>query len=287
MEINSILEKGYDIVRDTQLEKLLKYDQISYLVENFVTFENKKIKQGDAEFNMLVPAGHTAADQDPYFTTTAHEPASTHMFIKHIEPEDTVWDIGSIVGYFSVLAANQNENPDKVHAFESSTLKCWLIEQQNKLLDGKIKINEAWISDDDTTGLMLDSYAKSTEMPDFVKIDIEGAEVPALRGMEETIKKQQPILLVEVHPNKIKFGYGSSDKHLLEWLSEYYNIRACERFRDQDFNWQDDWRPLTKGLHDLRWNDARVKGYEDRLSNPLGWIDWDSYQIVCLPEQDL
>lgn len=50
--------------------------------------------------------------------------------------------------------------------------------------------------------------------PDFVKIDIQGFELEALKGMEKTIKKNNPIILVEISQdlNLIKqylknFGY--------------------------------------------------------------------------------
>lgn len=35
--------------------------------------------------------------------------------------------------------------------------------------------------------------------PDFVKIDIEGMELAALRGMEETLRHHRPALYIEVH----------------------------------------------------------------------------------------
>ena len=33
--------------------------------------------------------------------------------------------------------------------------------------------------------------------PILVKIDIEGGELPALRGMEETLKRSRPVLIIE------------------------------------------------------------------------------------------
>ena len=48
----------------------------------------------------------------------------------------------------------------------------------------------------ESTSIMIDPLAID---PDLVKIDVEGAEARVLRGMVETIKRAQPILLIEMH----------------------------------------------------------------------------------------
>jgi hypothetical protein len=40
--------------------------------------------------------------------------------------------------------------------------------------------------------------------PVMVKIDIEGGELSALQGMEETLKRSRPVLIVESHKQEIK-----------------------------------------------------------------------------------
>ena len=37
-------------------------------------------------------------------------------------------------------------------------------------------------------------------LPALIKMDVEGAEVAALRGAHEVIRASRPVLLVEVHP---------------------------------------------------------------------------------------
>jgi len=45
----------------------------------------------------------------------------------------------------------------------------------------------------------LDDLAKSYFVPDFIKMDIEGAEDAALRGAEEILATRRPSLIIEVH----------------------------------------------------------------------------------------
>jgi len=50
----------------------------------------------------------------------------------------------------------------------------------------------------------LDNLIPETERIDFIKIDVEGAEILVLRGARETILRNQPIVVFE-------FGIGGSD----------------------------------------------------------------------------
>lgn len=69
----------------------------------------------------------------------------------------------------------------------------------------------------------LDAYCSSLGVaPDFIKIDIEGAEKHALLGAEDTIRKHRPIFMVEVtrdHEEIYAFmrrmGYELYDDHLV------------------------------------------------------------------------
>eukprot|EP00456_Euglypha_rotunda_P024295 TRINITY_DN19924_c0_g1_i1.p1 TRINITY_DN19924_c0_g1~~TRINITY_DN19924_c0_g1_i1.p1 ORF type:complete len:111 (+),score=7.05 TRINITY_DN19924_c0_g1_i1:125-457(+) len=52
----------------------------------------------------------------------------------------------------------------------------------------------------------------------FVKIDIEGAEYFALRGMTKLIAKHQPVLLIEVQPYFLK-GFNIDEQEFREWIT--------------------------------------------------------------------
>jgi FkbM family methyltransferase len=54
----------------------------------------------------------------------------------------------------------------------------------------------------------------------FVKVDVEGAELAVLQGGTETLRRHQPVLLLEIeHRHLDKYGVGSAD--LLRHLREY------------------------------------------------------------------
>lgn len=66
----------------------------------------------------------------------------------------------------------------------------------------------------------LDAYLAQSPVPkvDVIKVDIEGAELPFLRGAERTLRTQRPRLIVEVQDKSAAAaGYAASD--ILDYLS--------------------------------------------------------------------
>lgn len=53
----------------------------------------------------------------------------------------------------------------------------------------------------------------------FIKIDIEGAEIFALKGMKKLISKHRPAILIEVVPLFLQ-GFGVSEFELAKWIGD-------------------------------------------------------------------
>ena len=67
----------------------------------------------------------------------------------------------------------------------------------------------------------LDDYAKAAPAPDFVKCDVEGAEVEVFHGAIQLLRDKQPILLIEMHSEENR-------RILLEELSRIgYACKTC------------------------------------------------------------
>ena len=59
-----------------------------------------------------------------------------------------------------------------------------------------------------TDTLRLDDYARDSFLPDFIKIDVEGAEADVLRGSSAILTDRGPALLVEVHSHRLERECG-------------------------------------------------------------------------------
>ena len=157
-----------------------------------------------------------------------------------LKPGDTFFDVGANAGFMSILAARLVGDKGKVVSFEPHP-ETW------KQMDSLMKANnfsqsltvQKAVSDsdgtisfaDDLDSVMLSIEGQSVHgkpsrtitvpcttldtlcqdetygIPDVIKIDIEGAEIFALRGAMEILKKHAPILIVELHGAEIHQDY--------------------------------------------------------------------------------
>lgn len=152
----------------------------------------------------------------------------TDAFVSNFKKGDTFYDIGAHVGYFSAIAASINNGSGEIFAFEPRPMNIKFFRkhmQVNRFLnvrlfeaavgdcekevgfdpghgsatghvcsDGKIKVRQLWIDQMIRDGLI--------SSPDFVKIDVEGAEMDVLRGLKDVISDRRPKMLIATHNNK-------------------------------------------------------------------------------------
>lgn len=73
----------------------------------------------------------------------------------------------------------------------------------------------------------LSEYAREKRLPppNWIKIDIEGLELPALRGAESLLRKSRPTIICEI--NRISGRYGTTAGDLIGYLGSLgYSIHA-------------------------------------------------------------
>jgi len=141
-----------------------------------------------------------------------------------------VFDVGANHGIISLLVAAQNKDT-KIHAFEASETAVNVINHNLQLnnLDHAVRVVNSLIADKSgyaipfywegsaggasiTKGrlghqteiykatMSLDDYVQFFDIsPDFIKMDIEGAESIAIKGMSSILKRDQPIVFIELH----------------------------------------------------------------------------------------
>lgn len=70
--------------------------------------------------------------------------------------------------------------------------------------------------------------------PDFVKIDVEGFEVPVLQGMIRTIEKWRPILMIEYHSDNFTAVVSLLKRRGYEILTYNYRDQLFSRYHQQE-----------------------------------------------------
>ena len=165
----------------------------------------------------------------------SREHETIEMFSALIQKGDIVWEVGAHIGYltgiFGSLArhvtafepasgnlrylnrnvpSNARIIPATATTEDTASVPLYvenLTGQNCSLLPdyNVFKINarnagySAGLGVELVSGMSLDSYAlKSCEMPDFVKIDVEGAELEVLAGMKRILADKRPWLMVEI-----------------------------------------------------------------------------------------
>jgi FkbM family methyltransferase len=202
-----------------------------------------------------------------YANEKIHEPATTDAFIDYIELNSVVLDIGGHIGYFSCIGGSLAKN-GSVHVFEADP-KCISLINKNVILNGlnNVHVHNYAVSNSEeyikipqlntphpglvinskhiggyisVKGLTIDSFlATNGVIPNFIKIDIEGAEWNALQGMHKTLEKHSPTLLVEIHIEILKQEFNIDYKEIIKLLIGYgYKLYSIAHRNDSDQNVQ-------------------------------------------------
>lgn len=173
-----------------------------------------------------------------------YESADSAMIMHLISPTDSIVDIGANMGWYSINIAKANP-ACKVHAFEPIPKTYDFLERNIKLNgvqniqahhfglsserkdltfyfypEGSGNASSANLSERTDSELItchverLDDFVKEIGLKvDFIKCDVEGAELFAFQGAKETLKRDKPIVFTEMlrkwaakfnyHPNEI------------------------------------------------------------------------------------
>jgi FkbM family methyltransferase len=173
--------------------------------------------------------------------------------VRELKLGDIFFDIGANAGFFSLLASKQVGEKGYVFAFEplaenieaikaqlamNRVLNCTVVEAAISDSVGEVKL---WEGPDTSTAhivnqgyeqkvvksvksITLDKFVRTTCSPNFIKMDIEGAEIRALRGAGTLLcGPNPPRFLIEIH--------GEDDWRQVRKILEHarYNFQILER----------------------------------------------------------
>lgn len=96
---------------------------------------------------------------------------------------------------------------------------------------------DSWIKGDGDIPLRtLDSFGLVNV--DLLKIDTEGHECAVLRGGEQTIRRDMPLLVVEQKPGHASKHFGLGDKDAIPLLESWGAVQFAELSGDYIFGWK-------------------------------------------------
>jgi len=184
---------------------------------------------------------------------------------RELSAGDVFYDIGANAGFFTLLAAMCVGDSGKVFSFEplkenvnsirsqlelNNVRNCRIVESAVVEHSGPVEFAEgkdtstAHVRDSSfhacegvvvsVAGVSLDDFIKEASPPDFIKMDIEGAELQALQGAKGLLTSEDPPrMLIEFHGDQIRqnglsmlgeFGYSFSGLD-----GQTYHVESGER----------------------------------------------------------
>lgn len=198
-------------------EKLVPRDSLTWV----------QVQRGPAQGLWLRLNPRTGKD---YFVGGG-EPEVQEVLQRHLRPGMTFYDVGANIGFFSMIAARIVGNKGRVVAFEADPEIATRLREhmaQNQFRWVTVVEKAVWsepktvyfartdpatspdrglghvatLGEGDTievTSVTLDEFSLRYSPPDFIKCDVEGAEVEVFRGAERLLRQKRPPIVCEMH----------------------------------------------------------------------------------------
>jgi FkbM family methyltransferase len=191
-----------------------------------------------------------------------YEPAAVRVLLQRLPHHKCFADVGANLGYFTVIAAKVLA-PKPVYAFEmDATLAPVVLKNLEVNALSNVTHVSSPVGDDasvveytphpfsflakvsgistspfsvkmSAAAVRLDDYfAGKPDIPDFIKMDVDGAEMMALRGMERLLAPADTEMLLEIHRHHLP-RFGSSANEVVRHLWDRgFKLYGFEHFRD-------------------------------------------------------
>lgn len=117
---------------------------------------------------------------------------SPHRYLSEnftVQTDDIVVDVGAAEGIFSLDVI---ERASKIYLFEVNSGWTEALEATFAPWKEKVEIVNKYVSDfEDHESIALDSFFQNKKRPDFIKIDVDGAEAKVIKGCSQLLSAQE------------------------------------------------------------------------------------------------
>ena len=247
----------------------------------------------DAGFRMKLDL-RDAVQRRMYFYGDYDERYEAQMIRRLLDKGEIFWDIGANIGYFSLLAAAALQHTGRVIAFEPGQVAyARLMDNIGLNLFGNIATFNLAVTDREGEAALhlaagtadgcaslygaggevtareicrtvsLDGFAPSHALPgpDFIKIDVEGAELFVLRGAREMLAVSRPLVLVEMKAETL--AASGTDKREIQELLAGYGYVASYPYRRKWYRARDVSEVKSRNL---LWFDPAVRAHREKTA---------------------
>lgn len=244
------------IIPEGGIRRLVRVPEVRKIYHWFVRFSPQEMLLEVQGNKMYITPVDSALSRE-LLIYGIYEKGEVRVFHQLIKKGMTVLDLGANIGYFTLIAAKLVGPEGKVFAFEPDPKNFSLL-QRNVELNGydNITLVQKAVADKSGTAefylgsdswehslssvnrkagvipvsvTSLDEFLPQDIAVDFIKMDIEGAEEKALRGMERILSKGTvKAIPTEFHFDELE-SQGSSFREIWDELSslsfEFYEMR--------------------------------------------------------------
>ena len=239
MYIHQKLFDYFEVLKETDVKKInITHDGISFIIGNY-------------EIILFIPPNEKRVAPLEIINFDIYEKNETYVIDLLSSESKHIIDIGANIGYHAIRFAKKNPYAN-IHAFEPmNTSYSYLIKNifENKANSNIFSYNIALsdhcgeidffvppangtnasiinVSGDKNSKieiiktLTLDQWCKDQNvLPDFIKCDVEGAELLVFKGAKETLKKCTPLIFTELL-RKWSKPYGYHPNNVINFFKE-------------------------------------------------------------------
>ena len=232
-----------------------------FYLQKIIRKNSEFIRSSGLKKIKLAHAGNLELQLNDYidmwlYTGADFEPHTVSLFRKILKTGDNALDIGANIGYLSLIASNIVGSSGKIYAFEP-TPETIIKFKKNLALNNcsNIILYQTAVSETNGTAVFripsdevknsgraslrdieennfeikvettrLDSMLEDLPTIQLVKMDIEGAEAMALKGMEQLINRDRPLFIMELSGFYLQ-QLSSSSNFVIEFFKKkHYRI---------------------------------------------------------------